>query len=351
MKNKNYRLEDFLLNIEFIRWVKSPDSVNNLYWSSWLNAHPENKEIVEEARRLLLSIQYHDPEQDSLQLERVLEQVLKYSHPLKKKSDTWLWRFVPPHRIYDLGRVAAVILFFLVFTFLIKNHQVTVPAETTSEVNFITKTNPKGKRSSLFLPDSTRVFLNAESSVRVPSDYMKNRTIEISGEAFFDVRPSSSGHFKVKSQNVTITALGTAFSVKAYAEDANKSVMLKKGKVLVETTFKSKTTSTELIPGEKLTCNEENGNIKKSEYDINKEFAWTEGILIFYKTDLSDFVKTLERWYNVKVVVEGRPSESWRINGRFENELLENVLESLRFAREIDYELSDDEVTIKFMPM
>lgn len=351
VKKKNYRLEDFLLNIEFIRWVKTPDSVSNLYWNSWLNAHPEQKEVVEEARRLLLSIQYHDPDKDSSQLERVLEQVLKNSHSLKKKSEIRFWRSFPPHRIYDLGRVAAVLFFIIVFSFLIKNHQESVPVETSSEISYITKTNPRGKRSSLFLPDSTRVFLNAESSVRVPSDYMKNRTIELTGEAFFDVRPSASGLFKVKSQNVSITALGTAFSVKAYTEDVDKSVMLKKGKVLVETTLQNKTTSTELIPGEKLTCNEENGHIKKSEYDINKEFAWTEGILIFYKTDLEDFIKTLERWYNVKVVIQGRPSESWRINGRFDNELLENVLESLRFAREIDYELSDDVVTIKFMPM
>jgi transmembrane sensor len=351
VKNKNYLLQDFLLNIEFIRWVKSPDSVSNLYWHSWLNAHPEHKEVVEEARRLLLSIQFNDPEQDASQLERVLEQVLKKSQPLKKKSDTRFWNFIPPHRIYDLGRVAAVLFFILVFSFLIKNHQEVVTIESSSEISFITKTNPRGKRSSLILPDSTRVFLNAESSVKVPSDYIKNRTIELSGEAFFDVRPSSSSLFKVKSQNVTITALGTAFSVKAYKEDVNKSVMLKKGKVLVETTLHSNITSTELIPGEKLTCNEESGSIKKSEYDVNKEFAWTEGVLIFHKTDLEDFIKTLERWYNVKVLIEGRPSDSWRINGRFDNELLENVLESLRFAREIDYDLSDDVVTIKFMPM
>ena len=101
-----------------------------------------------------------------------------------------------------------------------------------------------------------------------------------------------------------------------------------------------------LHPGEKIVYNSALHEAQKIEFDREEEFYWKDGILVFKQANLKDFIHTIERWYGVNVELSGNSDGEWRINGRFDNETLKVVLESLQFSRTVDYELNNKEVKL-----
>ena len=94
---------------------------------------------------------------------------------------------------------------------------------------------PAGQRAELTLPDSTKVWLNAHSKLVYPLSFQKDtRSVELSGEAYFEVRRNEKVPFVVKTSKVDVKVLGTEFNVSAYEEEADFEVALLKGSVLLE---------------------------------------------------------------------------------------------------------------------
>ncbi|MGF1636184.1 MAG: FecR family protein [Cyclobacteriaceae bacterium] len=347
MELKDYQLEDFLQDRDFINWVLQADRESDVYWNSWMESHPEKAALALRAKRIISEIKFQQPEHDPQQFDRVLQNVIKTSPRLSKKSIEETTK-LKNLKVVWMGRAAAAILFAITFGLVTHFNQNQNTKTDILAEKYITKANPRGKKSTLMLPDSTKVTLNAESSLRIPSNFMSNRTVELSGEAYFEVKRKASGSpFRVNSKELSTVVLGTTFSVKAYDDATDVSVMLRTGKVIVERIKDDEIYSEELLPGEKAVLNPDMGFLK-STFDINSEMAWKDGILIFQKTSLQEFIDIIERWYDVTVLVSGKPTDTWRINGRFNNEELKNVLESLKFAKEINYELKNNVVTLKF---
>ncbi|MCC5927773.1 MAG: DUF4974 domain-containing protein [Cyclobacteriaceae bacterium] len=345
MDYKDFKLEDFLRDKNFIHWVVKPDEGSNIFWKNWLESHPDQAKNALRAKNIIQSLKFDVPQKQTRQFERVLQNILKNSPQIHEKRDFEIKRH--RHGINQwMIRIAASFFFLITFGILLYLHQpVEKSVEKPVEEKYITKSNPRGKKSTLTLPDSTRVILNDESTIRVSSNFMNQRVVELEGEAYFEVRRNTElGAFTVKSGDLQTKVLGTTFSVKAYSSDKNISVLLNTGKVVVEHV---KGNRQELLPGEKIKYTSQTG-MKKSKFDRNTDLAWKDGILIFKGAGLNEFKNTLERWYDVKVVVRGKPAETWSINGKFNNEELRVVLESLKYTQEIDYEWTDNIVTIKF---
>ena len=94
----------------------------------------------------------------------------------------------------------------------------------------------RGQKSSITLPDGTSVILNSESSIMYGTDYNNsNRTVELQGEAYFDVKQNQTLPFTVKAGDLSITAKGTAFNVRAYLDENYISTTLTEGKVEIKT--------------------------------------------------------------------------------------------------------------------
>ncbi|WP_333626293.1 FecR domain-containing protein [Sphingobacterium siyangense] len=163
---------------------------------------------------------------------------------------------------------------------------------------------PLGGIYQITLPDGTKVWLNAGSSLKYPMSFAKNeRRVRLEGEAFFEVTKDSARPFKVLSKGQEIEVLGTAFNVNAYPDNTAIKTTLVNGKVKLSND-KRYSEAIYLLPGQQST-NTNNGKIQLANVDTAPFTAWKEGLFYFDETPLSDALQQIGRWYNVEVKYKG----------------------------------------------
>lgn len=192
---------------------------------------------------------------------------------------------------------------------------------------------PKGGQYQVNLPDGTKVWLNAESSLKFPLQFKDGeRVVSLIGEAYFEVakkyRNGARLPFYVATANQRVEVLGTHFNVYAYPTDKNTKTTLLEGAVRVVSFGKQQISY--LKPGEQAVNN--GSDTKVNVVDTEEAMAWKNGLFIFNGQNLNEIMKEVERWYNVEVVFKDEALKKDVFNGstsRFKNisELLE-VLES-----------------------
>lgn len=167
------------------------------------------------------------------------------------------------------------------------------------EVTYNTLTIPKGRQYQLILPDGTKVWLNAASSLRYPTAFTaKNRQVELTGEAYFEVVHNPSQPFMVQIGSTQIKDIGTTFNINSYGDEAGITTTLITGSVQVVQGFSVRL----LHPGEQ--AHSQAGNISVSQADIPASIGWKEGHFVFHKATLHRIAKEIERWYNIEVVLD-----------------------------------------------
>lgn len=349
MKYKNYKLEDFLIDKEFIAWIKNPTQESNKFWQAVIQDRPEKKEVFEEAIKLAKLIHFRKLPTSQKSKDRILANTISLRYSSRSKAQNvslrkFNWVFVT--------KIAAAILILISIgsVLFLESRKWVDDFSTISANNFamITKENPPGRKSKLNLPDGSSVTLNAESKIIFPNVFKDKREVWLTGEASFEVEENPEKSFLVHTKNLTIMVKGTTFNVKAFSNDLNESVSLLSGKVSI--THKDEHKQDEkydLIPGEKLSLNLKSNQLIVSDLNMD-EVVWRSGILVFKNDQLDTFIEKIQRWYGVSVDVIGTPKEKININGKFDNESLEIVLESLKFSIGINYEIIDNRVQIKF---
>lgn len=186
-------------------------------------------------------------------------------------------------------------------------------------IDFNTITTPKGGQYQLTLPDGTRVWLNAGSSLKFPATFYGNeRNVELVGEAYFEVAKYKKMPFNVKTGTRWVEVLGTHFNVRAYEDEKNYEATLLEGSVKVsemQPSNGSKDTgyglsvinSKILKPGQQARIN----NIKTSDIhiisniDTDEVMAWKDGLFLFNNTNIETAMQQISRWYDAEVVYEG----------------------------------------------
>ena len=332
-------IDDFLTDPDFIRWVKKPSRESTLYWEKWQKANPDKREMLHKARELILSVNYEKPPADKHRYNRILESIIQQSSQIqgeKRKS------FISWHQFRWIA--ASLAIFMSVFLLINTSNEEEQTAKKLNEPVTITKTNPKGIKSTITLPDRSIVHLNSMSTIRYKSDFTNNRQIHLNGEAYFEVKAQVNSSFEVVSGEITTTALGTSFNVEAYPEDNYIKVALEKGKVKIE----SENNESLLNPGKAFQFNKSTKDINTSEFDNEKAFGWIRGILVLEENDVKSFVNKIERWYGVEVKIQGTPRQEWKINGKFKNMSLELVMQSIAFAKDINFRINGDELILIF---
>ena len=246
-------------------------------------------------------------------------------------------------------KLAAVFIFMAVLSILIIRNADRERTTNDQKVTIIEKTNPKGQKSKVFLPDGSIVYLNAASTISYPSEFHLERDITLVGEAYFEVKKDSLRPFKVQSGDVITTALGTAFNVKSFTEEGEVIVSLVRGKVKIETVEKNAQETLLLLPGQAADYIRNSKELQKKSFDKADAIAWKDGVIIFDNTPLSDVFNRLENWYGVNFRVLNEPeNNNVVISGKFDNEYLTNVLLSLSYTARFNYELNDKEVVVHF---
>ncbi len=179
--------------------------------------------------------------------------------------------------------------------------------DNKQKIQYNTLTTPRGGQFQLVLPDGTKVWLNAASSIRFPNVFAgKARVVEVTGEAYFEVAPVADMPFKVKTGHTEINVLGTHFNVSAYKDEAAIKVTLLEGAVKVSQLAAH---HSQLVhPGEQVQV-DQSGAIKLiKNADISRAIAWKEGRFEFHG-NIREIMKKIARWYDVEVTYEGNVTE------------------------------------------
>lgn len=219
------------------------------------------------------------------------------------------------------------------------------------EVAYNYLTIPRGGQYFVKLSDGTRVWLNSESRLKYPANFIEGELREVEleyGEAYLEVSPSNlhkDAKFKVISGNQNIEVLGTKFNVKAYKDETKIYTTLVEGKVLVDNATLNKI----LTPGEQSVFNVINNSLDVNQADVNSEISWIKGDFVFNKKSLKDIMKVLSRWYDVNVVFENKTLEQSRFNGelsKYQN--LEEILALIKNTNIISaYEIKNNTIILK----
>ena len=201
----------------------------------------------------------------------------------------------------------------------------------------------RGQKSTVTLPDGSKVWLNSSSSISYSSDYnSKERNVSLQGEAFFDVARNTALPFVVHAQDVSVTALGTRFNVRAYAEDSCILTTLVDGSVRTQVGE----LVNELEPEQESRFDKNTGSLTKNTVaDVNHMVPWMQDEIVFNDNTLAEIAVMIERMYNVHVVFSD-DVKKYSYTGLIRNNSLQNVLELISCTSPVDYRMNSD--TIKF---
>ncbi|WP_149207124.1 FecR family protein [Flavobacterium johnsoniae] len=195
--------------------------------------------------------------------------------------------------------------------------------------SFNTLSTPTGGQYNIILADGTKVYLNAVSSIKYPTQFNGDkRVVELEGEAYFEVAKNKNKPFIVKSNNQSIEVLGTHFNVHSYNNESVVKTTLLEGSVAV--TYKNQKAI--LKPGQQSDVSDNFSKIKVKEVDPEEAVAWKNGRFKFDNADLKNVMRQLERWYGIKVEYRGNVSDVRFNGGTFRNKNLSEVLKVLELS-------------------
>ena len=186
---------------------------------------------------------------------------------------------------------------------------------------------PAGQRASFRLSDDTRVILGVASTLRYPPAIDNStRTVELEGEAYFDVTRPGKRPFVVRTRGVEAISLGTEFVVKAYAEDAAPLVVVRRGRVELRAATADPSRGQPVIEAGQQGRLTAEGKIFVGPADTSALFAWTQGWLVFDSLPLRDAALAISRWYDLDVRLADTSLGSIPLTATFRNQPTDEVL-------------------------
>lgn len=252
----------------------------------------------------------------------------------------------PVDRKWTLGWVAAAAIVIAVGSLISARMLRTSAQETQIPTSWQELSSPLGKRSPVVLPDSTRVVLNAGTSLRYSSTFgHRAREVFLTGEAYFAVRPDSVRPFRVRANNAEIQDVGTRFVVRAYDATHGTLVVVEQGAVGIAPAGRVGHDTVVVTPGV-LARMTPSGAVTTTAANATKYAGFANGLLVTSGLPLSEAIPIIERWYDVKIYVAD-PMLGHRLLGRdFKDEPLTNVLNALGAALDADVRRSGRLVAI-----
>lgn len=194
-------------------------------------------------------------------------------------------------------------------------------------------TTPRGGQYTIILPDSSKVYLDANSSLRFPAAFSgKLRTVMLTGEAYFEVAHNKNRPFHVLTKGQMVEVLGTHFNVNAYDDEKFIKTTLLEGSVRVSTGGKVAmlTPGEQSLTGNEVTTSKNISVIQNANTD--EAVAWKNGFFQFDNADIKTIMRQFARWYNVDVVFEGSVQERLFSGEIHRNLTVLQALELLNYA-------------------
>ncbi|TYR37548.1 DUF4974 domain-containing protein [Sphingobacterium phlebotomi] len=202
---------------------------------------------------------------------------------------------------------------------------------------------PRGQTYQIILPDGTKVWLNAVSSLRYPSAFTgKNRPVQLIGEGYFEVAENKQQPFVVKTASQTIEVLGTHFNVSSYSDEKLTKTTLFEGRVKVLHQDKSVI----LKPGQQAATMPQRAAINIIPVDLENVLAWRKGVILFENADIQSIMRHLSRKYDIDVEYRGEiPNQ--KFGGAFQQSAsLKELLGYLESYGDVRFEIQGRRVIV-----
>lgn len=284
---------------------------------------------------------------------------------------------VKSNNVVTLRRIlqyaAIFIIAFMLSWFLRAPSKSPVVYKNDKKVNFFSIKVPYGSKTTLELPDSSKVILNSGSSLQYADNFGDStRTVYLDGEAYFDITRNKHKPFYVKTSDATIKVTGTQFNVKAYPKDSIMETTLVSGsveiyptkniyneemreykKILLKPNEKvviAHDTHAKIIPGKQIKpiSNVLKATITTQEKEETQtDIAWKNNVLILSNEPFSEIITKLERWYNVEIIMKDEDLGRVRFSARFSGESISEVLYALSLTQPFSYDIKKNIIKIE----
>ncbi|MEP3837699.1 MAG: FecR family protein [Algibacter sp.] len=211
-------------------------------------------------------------------------------------------------------------------------------------------TIPRGGQFFVELSDGSKVWLNSDSKLKYPVNFIKGNPREIElvyGEAYLEVSKSEKHNgdaFILKSNEQSIKVLGTMFNVKAYKDDTEILTTLVEGSVCVSNNINKNI----LKPGEQSRLSQSKNDFEISLVDVNEIISWREGEFSFTNRSLNDIMKVLSRWYDIDIIIANEDLKKIGFTGVLSKQQhIENILEIIKNTNNLNYKIDENKIIIK----
>ncbi len=291
----------------------------------WIKEKPENRAYFFKMKKRL------DPDKMEHPLLQSSYAELQDKLAKIRRSNVIPTRTVKEIRL-TLSRVAAIILLALITGFTVA-YLVRDEMQESKQVAWFETYVPRGEKSQLLLPDGSKVWLNSESSLSYPSNFMKgNRNVRLKGEGYFEVAKQNGSTFTVATSDYDVIVHGTRFNVTAYHDFKHTETTLLEGSIEVRKNGRN----IEVVPGQTLIYDGDQFFLDRT--DAQKAARWKDNIFDFDQVTFRELVLRLERWYDVDIEIKNPDLNKTIYSGVFKNEeTIDQVLNTLELTLPIRY--------------
>lgn len=287
MREENqYRIAELILR--YLETKASLEEITEL--KEWISLSEENRIFFQKMRNIW---EMTDPSTSQMNIDiqsALLKTKVKAGiEPGKTNVST------PKQIVLYFQRIAAILFFpilITLFTLMMNKKE--------ESLTYYKASTPYGSISEIILPDSSKVWLDAGSTLEYPSQFINNtRRVCMSGEAYFEVHADKNNPFIIQADELEITATGTAFNVASFTHSMEQKITLISGKVSVSQGKETK----HLLPGQQLTYQRNTKRMEITSTDTFKYIAWKDGIIAFRDDSLETILDRLEQVYKVRFVM------------------------------------------------
>lgn len=335
MKEDNSRIDDLII----ARLSGNSSSADDVELSKWMSESEENKQYYLTQREIWFSSGYAMEPFDGA---KAFEDFVYRSH----MGETVARELTFAAKVRKLAwRVAAA----AVAAICILGGYMAGESEVSDSFAEIVVEAPVGSRTNITLPDSTRVWLNAGSTLAYSQGFgIGKRVVKLDGEGYFEVAHDRKKPFKVESKDMCVTVLGTRFNLRNFADDKEVVVTLSEGSVAIDNLLAKNAPQRVLVPGQRAVVDKRNGRMKVEEANAANAHQWIYGYLFFDEELLPDIAKRLERSYNISIVIENEDLMCTRFYGNFirENQTIEDVISNIASTGGIRYRIEGKQITL-----
>lgn len=324
------RIEDFLLDESFQDWVRLGDAAPRAaFWQNWVADHPDRTADVAEARQLLLSLRFRTDTLPTADVDRIKTAIRQAT-----RSDETLVR--PLHGSAGGRRWLWAVAASVALAVLAGGYYWQIGRYTRYETAY-------GEIRTVRLPDGSQVTLNAKSSLKYLDE--AKRTVWLEGEAYFDVvHTLDDKQFLVRTKNVTVEVLGTAFNV---AERRARTVVtLDRGRIQLDLNEKRQAQPLVMTPGETVSVATSGQTVQKVKSSPAVAGSWTEHRWVLENTTLQEVAEKIELTYGKRVVIRDSSLAREAMTGVLPTRSLPDLLSVLHLTYNVRTDVEGDQITI-----